>query len=383
MTNPFHVLVAEDSGTVRDILSFLLQENGYDTTVAEDGVAAIQAILRCPPDLVLLDVDMPKMNGYQVCRLVKADPSLSDIPVVMLTSRDRKLDRMWGLSTGADAYVIKAMDDDDEPFGELGSIMDTQLAGRQPRLRTAAEAPAVSEAEVLDRLNGMLDQMLFRMTLRRRVGDLAQELQDLSQTIRSIIGVLEQAADFQGFALAVRRTERSGHLWLHGRDDTSPPSLDALAQRARAELEQAFDGVLDLDCEHLSSCDTGTLPLETFISFPLRARLATIGVAVFGFRSTAPVDPIVRETLGLVLDHAALVVDNALLFAGLERSNRELQRTLDELTTTQVKLAKSEVKVQQLEIMIDEGKKKKKVAEIVESEYFESLKARVLKLRGS
>ena len=70
--SPFRVLIAENSETVRDILSFLLQSNGYETVEAYDGVSAMKEVIRQKPDLILLDVDMPRMNGYQVCRIVKA-----------------------------------------------------------------------------------------------------------------------------------------------------------------------------------------------------------------------------------------------------------------------------------------------------------------------
>ena len=88
----FKILIAEDSGTIRDILSFMLEEHGFATIQADDGVSAVQKALSSHPDLVLLDIDMPRLNGYQVCRLLKTDENLGSTPVIMLTSRDRKMD---------------------------------------------------------------------------------------------------------------------------------------------------------------------------------------------------------------------------------------------------------------------------------------------------
>lgn len=381
MTSPFRVLVAEDSPTVRDILSFLLDANGYEVVTAEDGVAAVQAVLTDAPDLLLLDVDMPKMNGYQVCRLLKADPSLSSIPVVMLTSRDRRLDRMWGLSTGADAYLVKALDED-EPFGDLGKVLGDCLAGRTPRPRSDGAAPAVREDEILGRLNGLLDRSLFQMTLRRRVSDLAQALQDLDETVRSIVEVLEQAADVAGLALVVRRQGEGARCWLHGRSSLAPAELDRLSAAALSRLAEAKVPVTPAElATTVLAPGGGSQTLGRLEPLYLTARGATIGVAVLGFMRPDEIEPGIRGALELLLGTAATVLDNARLYAGLQETNDRLQRTLDELTSTQTRLAQTERRVEELEIIIDQSHKEKKVSEILESDYFQGLKERVRAMR--
>jgi len=383
MDTRYRVLVAEDSETVRDILCFLLDDAGYDTVQACDGLEALQQALSDPPDLVLLDVDMPKMNGYQVCRVIKSDKSCSDVPVVMLTSRDRKLDRLWGMSTGADAYVIKALDDDDDPFGDLGGVLSKCLDGREPRKRSSETPELVPAGEILDRLNGLLDVQLFRQSLRRRVSSLANALQNIDETVRSIVEILEQAGDVAAGAIVLGREGSTPRSWVFGRTGISPDAIDTLRTTARREFEAAGFDMDFSHCEHseLTIDKAGTKAVQALDPMVLSARNRTIGVAVLATPSGVSIDSSVVDTLRLLLDNAALVLDNAQLFAGLEATNTELQRTLDELTSTQDRLAQSEKKVQQLEILIDSGRKDQKVAEIVDSEYFESLKARVKSLR--
>ena len=100
-----------------------------------------------------------------------ADEEFKDIPVIMLTSRDRQLDKMWGLSTGADDYVIEAMDDDDEPFPSLGDAIERCLEGKEPAGAVLSTDVEIADSEVFNRLNDLLDKMLFRMTLRRKVSE--------------------------------------------------------------------------------------------------------------------------------------------------------------------------------------------------------------------
>ncbi|XWK88204.1 MAG: response regulator [Phormidium sp.] len=101
------VLVVEDSVTQREMISDLLRGSGLNVTVATDGEEALQFIQGRCPDLVVLDIVMPKMNGYEVCRRLKADPKTQKVPVVMCSSKGEEFDRYWGMKQGADAYIAK------------------------------------------------------------------------------------------------------------------------------------------------------------------------------------------------------------------------------------------------------------------------------------
>jgi PAS domain S-box-containing protein len=101
------ILVVEDSPTQAQQLLYLLEQAGYETCSAPDGVAALELAREQPPDLVLTDVVMPRMDGYTLCRAVKGDPALQDTPVILLTSLTSPQDVIEGLACGADNFVRK------------------------------------------------------------------------------------------------------------------------------------------------------------------------------------------------------------------------------------------------------------------------------------
>ena len=101
------VLIVDDEPNIVMSLEFLLLASGFEVRTAGDGEQAIEAIGASAPDLVLLDVMMPKKNGYEVCQWIRADPSLAQVKVVMLTAKGRDPDIEKGLGVGADAYVTK------------------------------------------------------------------------------------------------------------------------------------------------------------------------------------------------------------------------------------------------------------------------------------
>ncbi len=101
------VLVVDDSTMVRIILAECLESSGFEVIEAIDGIEAIEQIQTHRPDLVITDIVMPRMNGYELCRWIKSDPRTKSIPVMMCTTKDEDFDRYWGLKQGADAYIAK------------------------------------------------------------------------------------------------------------------------------------------------------------------------------------------------------------------------------------------------------------------------------------
>src|SRR3954466_8981363 len=101
------IVIADDSPTLRRIVGSVLTKAGHEVVEAEDGVEAVQAVLRTQPDVVILDVQMPRVSGYVAARLLKDDWQTADIPVILLTSLDAASDRYWGAQTGADRYLTK------------------------------------------------------------------------------------------------------------------------------------------------------------------------------------------------------------------------------------------------------------------------------------
>ena len=102
-----HILVVDDEVNIAHSLNFLMEKVGYSVRIAADGEEAIEAIKEARPDLILLDINMPRLNGYQVCEMVRADPEWQDILIVMLTAKGRNIEREKGLAVGADDYITK------------------------------------------------------------------------------------------------------------------------------------------------------------------------------------------------------------------------------------------------------------------------------------
>lgn len=122
------VLIVEDEESILLSLEFLLRKDGYDVYCSKDGAAALQMLSQLTPDLVLLDVMLPLIDGYDLCRIMRTNPALEKTRIMLLTARGRESEIARGISLGADAYLTK-------PFStrELMDTVRALMAGRPIR----------------------------------------------------------------------------------------------------------------------------------------------------------------------------------------------------------------------------------------------------------
>jgi len=150
------ILIVEDEPAQREVLSYNLKSEGYEVAVASNGDQALERVQETPPDLIVLDWMLPGTTGIEVCRRLKVNKKTAPIPVIMLSARSEEVDRVRGLETGADDYVIKPYS-----VAELMARIRTQLR---------RSAPALS-GQVLEYQDIVLDAETHRVT---RAGQVLQ-----------------------------------------------------------------------------------------------------------------------------------------------------------------------------------------------------------------
>ena len=128
------VLIVEDDKDIVELVRYNLEKEGYQTAVAADGLTALSTLRRAPPDLVLLDLMLPKLPGLEVCREIRRDQSLNRLPILMLTARGEEADRVVGLEMGADDYVTK-------PFSPRELVARIKALLRRTEPASDAEKP--------------------------------------------------------------------------------------------------------------------------------------------------------------------------------------------------------------------------------------------------
>ena len=118
------IMIVDDSPTDAHLLQKMLEKNGYQTLTAVNGSEGIEAARLLRPDLILMDVVMPGLNGFQATRELSSNPETSSIPVIIVTRKDQKVDRVWGMRQGARDYLTKPVSE-----SALLSLISEALAG--------------------------------------------------------------------------------------------------------------------------------------------------------------------------------------------------------------------------------------------------------------
>jgi twitching motility two-component system response regulator PilH len=295
----------------------VLSREGYDVVSAEDGVDAVQAVFRTMPDLVILDVQMPRISGYVGARLLKDDWQTADIPLLLLTSLDAASDRYWGAQTGAERYLTK---DFEAPqlVTAVAEMLATADAARDGRTALRPDPIELSDDDVLSRVCDLLDRKLFETSVAAEVTALAAATLDFEHTVAGVLDVMKRFVDYD-LATVLLLDEQTTYVSVAKETSqqhyTEFISAAADAAAAATGLDVPVGG-LDVRLADpaglLGEDDEATM--ATFLSMPLRGHGGRIiGVLALASASKNAFGETALATLRLVDGPAAIVIDNARL----------------------------------------------------------------------
>lgn len=334
----YRIVVADDSPTVISILTSLLESQGWEVLPAGDGVEAITEVHRHRPDLVLLDIQMPRMDGYQVCRLLKDNPQTAGIPIMALTSHAKAADMYWGHAAGADHYMSK----DEDPEALLAAMKNLLPATPgEPPAEDAAVVP--NDAQLFAMVNDLLDRKLFAATICNDLAALGEQLTDAPGLL---LRVLEQGLnvwEYDAGAVLVRsqRLKLVYFLFPHGEHATDRQTVLASLWKV---LEEA--GVDDDRTGYQTASGLGrqadvSQPLGRVRTWPLKSRGETVGILAFGFRDPRRLARRAEEAFDVFARQANVLVDDALLYHDSQAQAAELKQLYDNLERAQDDLVTS------------------------------------------
>ena len=197
------ILIVDDEKSIVDILSFNLGREGYETMAAYDGEAGLKLALEENPDLILLDLMLPKMNGFDVCKAVREKNTST--PIIMLTARESESDKVLGLETGADDYITK-------PFSMRELLARVKSNIRRSDMLTRPASPAAANRLELGRVQVDTDTMIVykdgeALDLTQREYELVKTLACARGQAVSRESLMEQVWNYDGYVGDVRAVD--------------------------------------------------------------------------------------------------------------------------------------------------------------------------------
>ena len=250
------ILLVDDSASARHLLAARLREQGYEVTDAPDASIGAELALANPPHAVVTDLWMPSISGLQLCRLLRAEPATSCVPIVLLTASDDRRSRFWARCAGATAYVTKTEID------ELKKILaDVTRDGET--YPPPGPAPRSEPGRVQERLSALLDTALYESTIAGEVRALAHNDGDLQRLFAELVRLASDVVSYRW--LAVRATSDGVPvILLHANAATR----GGVQEEARVALEAGPDvGVCAIEDDRVLTGAPNGAPLVHSIRF--------------------------------------------------------------------------------------------------------------------
>jgi two-component system cell cycle response regulator len=310
------VIVADDSLLVRRMFQRLLGEAGHEVLAVGNGLDAVERALDEDVALIILDVLMPRMNGYVACRLLKSEPSTRGIPILMLSGQSDAGDRYWGLETGADCYVTK-----DAPPERLLELVEGLLSDPGPARPPFPPRSVHSESDILGRVSELLDRKLFETTILSELGQAAGSLEHVEEAFTSVMEVVARAVDYAVGSLAFVDGDDL-EIMVMARRSLAPRALEAFETQVAASVggEGGSGPPLRAVMRRFSAAPGGeevprieTSP-EGFESFSVTHGGGRSGLMALAGPSVTQAADEHRAFLGRVASQALIVTENARLF---------------------------------------------------------------------
>ena len=307
------ILVVDDEPDILSLNRLILEREGWQVITSGDGVDAIQKAIDRRPDLIILDVMMPRMNGYQVCRLLKSDQQTAGIPIIICTVRSLESEKMYAFTSGADHYLTKPFDP-----SELVRLVRAVLADRPAQPRRDAGIPATrhptSTDSILSDVNRLLDRRLMELTiLQHLAGAMAGTL-----NLDGVLGIVLQSIvnDLGYYNGMIFLADEYGVLEervARGEPIVLDPLRHAVFGRVFAEKKVVILGTEEL-LNDTPAEFCARIQAPTAILVPIQSKGRPIGLLVV--ESVAPeVDRDQRDFLLTLANQSGLAIENANLYA--------------------------------------------------------------------
>ncbi len=192
MERKYKILVIDDSDLVAGVLEQTLRNEGYTVSRAADGVEGIIAAYKEIPDLIVMDVEMPLMQGYQASRLLKSRREICKIPIIMHTSLSGDRDKYWAITSGADSFVNKDFDNIEILLSEVAGLVGHEAPDRE---LITVDGASINSDSVFELIGSLFDSELFKSTILNMIGNVGRSIGSLEKTCEDILSLLPMVCE--------------------------------------------------------------------------------------------------------------------------------------------------------------------------------------------
>ncbi len=301
------ILVVEDSRTWLQAIEMSLNKEDFRVITAKDALEGYHKVITESPDLIISDINLPELNGYQFCRLIKNENATSSIPIILLTSLGQKQDRFWGLKAGADRYILKDTSMD-ILVKEVKILIDEKI-GKIKRKQSQSAGGDTKDANVMSRVNYLFDKLLFESTIMGEIKNLATLVNDRTMLLNEFFKIITALFDYKASGLLII-SEDNTILYLDLKDGM-------LSEENIKTVKDAYSNNIKIEIISGMEYNNRKIHMPYSIDSTLNIQKECLGnISIFNDREY---DINNRNTLTLIAKDLVVVVKLMLLYEENER----------------------------------------------------------------
>ena len=315
------ILLVDDSDLIAGVVTEFFRDHGFFIVRARNGAEGIQAAYSEIPDVIIMDVEMPILQGYQASRLLKSRRGVKDIPIIMHTSLSEDRDKYWAMNSGANDFVTK-------DFDNLNAILAKVVEfAEHPPFETELikkDALKISRDSIFEMIGTILDRHLFRSTVQNLLGDIGRTMGSLSLTISKIQEILLKVCDVHISAVLIRYNRKSmaflrpgKTVYRDGMDDFYNICLEDFSEHfPTLDLEQTEKVILNThDREDFNKIRMDGKKISSYATFNLIGKGGSvIGTLHLGNFTNNYFSESITENIRVFCEGAGIILENSILF---------------------------------------------------------------------
>ena len=306
------ILVFESSETFAGMLLELLGEKGYEAERAKDGFEGIKQVYNFLPSLIITDIEMPLLGGYQSIRLLKSRQATKNIPIIVFTSLDETKDKFWIEEAGADVYIEKSPENLEVLSENIETLLNENRGINYESIKQEREK--INENSLVENVNGLLDNKLFQATLIGMIAKLSEKANSLDETVQGVFSLLNKACHSEICTVMIKDTDECLLVYNANNSGFTKEIADDFKAISIADFNKRFTDFKVMSKELNDFYDAGenNKKIESYLLLPLVNNGEEFATVHIGTSKKEYFSGIIPETIENFLSAAAPVVANAL-----------------------------------------------------------------------
>jgi adenylate cyclase len=315
------ILIVDDSNVIAGVLEDFFSNQGHEVLRGANGLEGVLLTYREIPDIIVSDVEMPRLQGYQMSRLLKSKRGVRDIPIIMHTSLSEDRDRFWAMSSGVEAYVTKDFDNL-ERLGELVTELLAKATAPDREL-IREDSAGIDEENVMELLGNLFDRELFRSTILNELSAVEKYISSLPQSCLEILSLLTRICEAHLGSLILKFGKKALVFHLPSsqvfREDLEGFQEICLADfREQSGLSEEDITQVVFGLEERSDFDklrSDHRRLSSYALFPLQGKgEEIIGTLHVGNLSNNYFSDVISDNIAVFAKGVGMVLENAILY---------------------------------------------------------------------